>query len=66
MGNALDFGTGYLEFGPAVDGKTADGLISDGSKACLDGWFTSRQLRNIANELDRKENEMRDKGGDRT
>jgi hypothetical protein len=57
------FGSGYLEFYPAYRGKTAGGLNCANSLVCIDGWFTSQQLRNIANELDRLEKEMATKAG---
>lgn len=34
-----DFGNDYLEFFPNVNGM---------SQVCIDGWFTSTQLRKIA------------------
>ena len=54
-----DFGTDYLEFYPSVDGKTANGLQSEKSQVAIDGWFTAQQLRNIADELDHLESEMK-------
>ena len=49
-----DFGNDYLEFYPAVNGLNQYGNPST-SQVCIDGWFTSAQLRNIAAELDRLE-----------
>jgi len=56
---AKDFGNDYLEFYPAVNGKDKNGMPVEASKVCIDGWYTSAQLRNIADELDRLENEMK-------
>ena len=55
-----DFGGGYVEFWPAVSGKTKCGLRADKSEARLDGCFTAEQLRNIADELERQEAQMRE------
>ena len=56
-----DFGKDYLAFYPAHNGLTVDGLQSDKSQVCIDGWLTAEQLRNIAAELDRLEAGMKDK-----
>lgn len=52
--NEQDFGNDYLEFFPAVNDLNQYGNPSK-SQVCIDGWFTSAQLRNIAAELDRLE-----------
>jgi hypothetical protein len=62
MANEKDFGNDYLKFHPSANGKTINGLQSEKSQVCIDGWFTAEQLRNIANELDRLESEMKGAG----
>ena len=57
--NEKDFGNDYLEFYPAVNGGDENGMPVDASKVCIDGWFTSAQLRNIAAELERLEIELK-------
>lgn len=52
-----DFGNDYLEFYPAVNGLNQYGNPGT-SQVCIDGWFTSAQLRNIAAELDRLEGRL--------
>jgi len=49
----------FLRFVPAVKGKDAEGLRIAKSSVDIDGWFTIAQLRNIADELERQEQQMR-------
>ena len=54
-----DYGRDYLEFYPEANGTNGPGNPST-SQVCIDGWFTSAQLRNIATELDRLEAKLKE------
>lgn len=51
-----DFGNDYIAFYPNKNGLNQYGK-PEKSQVCIDGWFTSEQFRNIADELDRLQKE---------
>lgn len=52
--NEKDFGKHYLEFYPSFPNELNTSFV------IVDGSFTAQQLRNIADELDRQENLLKE------